>query len=68
MIARDMIIADVIRQHPETIAVFKKFGLDCSECQVAEYGNVGHGAQVHAIAVETLLSELNRAIAHRSDQ
>jgi hybrid cluster-associated redox disulfide protein len=46
MITKDMIIADVIRRHPETIEVFQKFGLSCMECQIAD--------------LEDLLRELNR--------
>jgi hybrid cluster-associated redox disulfide protein len=63
MITRDMIIEDVIQKHPETIAVFKKFGLDCNECQIAAYEEVEHGAGVHSIDVDSLLAELNRAIS-----
>ena len=63
MITRDMMIEDVIQKHPETIAVFKKFGLDCNECQIAAYEDVEHGAGVHSIDVEALLSELNRLVS-----
>ncbi len=62
MITKEMIIEEVMRQHPETIAVFRRFGLDCNECQIAAFEAVGHGAGVHAVDVEALLSELNRAI------
>ncbi|OHB32249.1 MAG: disulfide oxidoreductase [Desulfuromonadaceae bacterium GWC2_58_13] len=63
MITRDMMIEDVIQKHPETIAVFKKFGLDCNECQIAAYEDVEHGAGVHSIDVEALLAELNRLVS-----
>ena len=62
MITKDRIIEEVMRQHPETIAVFRRFGLDCNECQIAAFEEVGHGAGVHAVDVEALLTELNRAI------
>jgi hybrid cluster-associated redox disulfide protein len=63
MITRDMFIEEVIQKYPETIAVFKKFGLDCNECQIAAYEEVEHGAGVHSINVDTLLAELNRVIS-----
>ncbi len=63
MITRDMLIEEVIQKHPETIAVFKKFGLDCNECQIAAYAEVAHGADVHSVNVDTLLAELNRVIS-----
>lgn len=61
MITRDMIIEDVMRNHPATIAVFRRFGLDCNECQIAAFEEVERGADVHAVDVQTLLDELNKA-------
>ncbi len=62
MIRRDMTIEEIIRRYPQTVAVFKKFGLDCNECQIAAYEAVEHGAGVHRVDVEQLLKELNRVI------
>lgn len=62
MITRDMTIEEVIRKHPETIPVFRKFGLECMECQIAAFEAVEHGAGVHRVEVEKLIEELNRAI------
>jgi len=62
MITRDMKIADIIASHPETIDVFREFGLDCMECQIADYEEVEHGAGVHNVEVEQLLDALNKAI------
>lgn len=62
MITRDMTIEEVIRRHPETIPVFKKFGLDCMDCQIAAFEAVEHGAGVHQVDVDLLLEELNKAI------
>lgn len=65
MITGDMTIEEVIRRHPETIPVFKRFGLDCMDCQIATFEAVEHGAGVHRIDVETLLAELNKVIEAR---
>lgn len=62
MITRDMTIEDVIHQHPETIPVFRRFGLECMECQIAQFEALEHGAGVHHIDVEALLAELNRVV------
>jgi len=62
MITREMTIEEVIRRHPDTIPVFRKFGLDCMECQIAAFEAVEHGAGVHRVDVEKLLEELNKAI------
>ena len=62
MITKDMIIADIITQHPETLSVFKQFNLDCYECQIADLETLGHGAGVHKIVLADLLSSLNSVI------
>jgi hybrid cluster-associated redox disulfide protein len=54
-----MIIGDIIREHPETLSIFKKFNLDCYECQIADLETLEHGAGVHKVAVEELLNALN---------
>ena len=65
MITRDMTIEDVVRKHPETVEVFRRFGLDCMECQIAEFEAVEHGAGVHQVDVDKLMEELNKAIKKR---
>ena len=66
MIKPTMSFMEVIRTHPEVIRVFESFGLDCSECQMAEYEDIAQGAHVHGIDVELLVRELNRAIGSQS--
>jgi hybrid cluster-associated redox disulfide protein len=62
MIKREMTIAEIIAKHPETMPVFRSFGLDCMECQIADYEEVEHGAGVHNVDIEQLLKALNEAI------
>ena len=63
MITKDMKIGEVMARHPQTIPVFNAFGLDCRECQIAEYEEVEHGASVHGADIETLLEELNKVVS-----
>ena len=63
MITRDMIIADIIREHPGTLTVFKQYNLDCYECQIADLETIEHGAGVHKVAIDELLEALNRTIS-----
>ncbi|ORJ63620.1 DUF1858 domain-containing protein [Geothermobacter hydrogeniphilus] len=63
MISKEMTIGEIIRKHPQTISVFKKFGLDCNECQIAQFEAVEGGANVHHVDVDELLSELNQVIS-----
>jgi hybrid cluster-associated redox disulfide protein len=62
MITREMTIEEVIRRHPQTVAVFRRFGLSCMECQIAQFEAVEYGAGVHKVDVDQLLGELNKAI------
>ncbi|MDT8440788.1 MAG: DUF1858 domain-containing protein [Desulfuromonadales bacterium] len=62
MITRDMKIADIISRHPQTIEVFRRFGLECLECQIADFEEVEHGAGVHQVDLDELLAALNAAI------
>lgn len=63
MIDRNMTIEEIMHRYPQTVAVFKRFGLDCSGCQIAAYEAVEHGAGVHKVNIEELLTELNRVIS-----
>lgn len=62
MITQEMIIADIILQHPETLSVFKRYNLDCYECQIADLETLGHGAGVHKVDIDQLLVSLNDAL------
>ncbi len=63
MITKDMIIADIIREHPQTLQVFKRYNLDCYECQIADLETLEHGAGVHKVNIDDLLASLNSLIA-----
>lgn len=62
MITKDMIIADIIREHPQTLQVFKRYHLECYECQIADLETLEHGAGVHKVAIGDLLDALNRSL------
>lgn len=62
MIAKDMTIGEVISRYPQTISVFRKFGLECNECQIAAIEALEHGAGVHQVSLDELLEELNQVI------
>jgi len=63
MITRDMIIADIIREHPSTLPVFKRYNLDCYECQIADLETIEHGAGVHKVSIDELIDALNRSVS-----
>ncbi len=59
-ITADMIIHDVVSKYPQTVKVFQGHGLPCTACQVGARESVAGGARTHRLAVEALLSDLNR--------
>jgi len=63
MITKEMTIGDIIRRHPQTMAVFAKYGLTCSDCQIADLEELQHGAGVHKANMEQLLAELNELLS-----
>lgn len=63
MITKEMTISEILRSHPETIAIFQRYGLDCYDCQIAEFEQLEHGASVHKVDIDALLNELNIKIA-----
>lgn len=64
MLTAEMTIEEVMTRFPETIAVFRRFGLECNDCQIAAIEQIRHGASVHRVNVEELMQELNRATGH----
>lgn len=62
MITKEMLIGDIIRQHPETAQVFIRHQLECCECQLADLETLEHGAGFHRVAIDDLLAELNAAV------
>lgn len=62
-ITRDMTIAEVVQQYPQTVPVFLAHGLMCFGCAVARFENVEQGAAAHGINVEALMKDLNAAVS-----
>ena len=60
MITKEMTITQILRRYPETLPVFQRYGLDCYDCQIADFEQLEHGATVHKIDINTLIVELNR--------
>ena len=67
-IKADMAIGDVVSKYPSTIEVFFKHGLGCVGCAVARFENIQQGAMAHGIDVDTLIADLNQALANKETQ
>ncbi len=56
----NLIIATIIRKKPETIGVFKKFGMHCVGCAISAGETLEEAAKVHNVDLKKLLTELNK--------
>lgn len=61
-ITRDMSIASVVEQYPETVSVFQSAGMGCLGCAISHFENIEQGALAHGIDVNELLTQLNRVV------
>lgn len=61
MITKGMTLEEIARHHPRSLEIFKRFGLDCLDCQLAALGSLEHCAQFHNLDIEQLIQELNAA-------
>ena len=60
-ITKEMTIGEVVRQFPQTVEVFNRYGMGCLGCPATQFENVEQGAIVHGIDVEQLVKDLNEA-------
>lgn len=63
MITRDQSITDIVELYPETAEVFLKHGMHCFGCIAARFENIEDGALAHGIDVDSLMEDLNKAVA-----
>ncbi len=63
MITKDMIIGDVISEHPELVRTFFANGMMCIGCPASQGESIGAAAQVHGLDGDALVAALNEALA-----
>lgn len=62
-ITKDMSIVDVVQQYPQTVQVFRNYGMGCLGCAAARFENIEQGAAAHGIDVAALIDDLNKAVS-----
>lgn len=63
MITKDMIIGDVIQEHPELVRTFFANGMMCIGCPASQGESIEAASQVHGLDADTLVAALNEALA-----
>ena len=61
-INKDMTFNEVMRKYPDTVKVFRKYGMECVGCLGAEAESIEYGAIAHGVDADSLLEDLNKVI------
>lgn len=61
-ITADSIISDIVRVYPQTVPVFRSFGMGCLGCPSATGEAVHKAADIHGLNVNEILASLNKVI------
>jgi hypothetical protein len=62
-ITQDMSVPEVLAAHPQTAAVFRKYGIQAEGYKALEFENLFATARVHQLDLSALLSELNGSVS-----
>jgi len=65
-VTKDTNIAELLENHPETVEVFMKFGLQCAGCLAAAFDTLEQGAKAHGLSDETM-EEIMKALQKTID-
>ncbi|MDQ0508153.1 hybrid cluster protein-associated redox disulfide domain [Aedoeadaptatus ivorii] len=65
MITKDMLIGDLVRQHPEAIRTLMQFGMGCVGCPSSQMESLEEAAYVHGFDVDELMKSLNNTIENK---
>ena len=61
-ITKEMSIADIIEEYPQTREVFFDLGLGCVGCVASSFETLEEGLLAHDLDVEDALTKLNKSI------
>ena len=61
-ITAESIISDIVRIYPQTVPVFRSFGMGCLGCPSATGEAVSKAADIHGLNVNEILASLNKVI------
>ena len=62
VITKEMSIIEIVQSYPQTIEVFRSYGLGCIGCAAARFENLSQGAAAHGIDADALVADLNKAL------
>jgi len=66
LITKDMMIFQVLQEHPAAREVFAAHGMGCVECMGAMGETIANGARQHGLDLKALLKDLNALCVTRA--
>lgn len=70
-VTKDSPIGEVVKNHPEAVEVFLKYGLHCIGCPASMMETVGQGGAGHGMSEEEIakmVDEINQKIKAKEGQ
>jgi hybrid cluster-associated redox disulfide protein len=61
-VTKETSIREVVSKYPNTVSVFRKYGMGCFVCAAASYENIEQGAHAHEVDINVLLADINKTI------
>ena len=61
MITKEMLIGEIIKNHPEKVDIMLEHGMHCVGCHVATWETLEQAAQAHGLNIDELIKSLNRS-------
>ena len=61
-ITKEMTFNEVMRAFPDTVKVFRKYGMECIGCLGAEAESIEYGATAHGVDIDSLIEDLNNVL------
>ena len=58
-ITKEMSISEVVEIYPQTVGIFRNYGMGCFGCASARFENIEQGAAAHGINIDALITALN---------
>ncbi len=62
VIEKSMGIIEIVQKYPQTVEVFRNYGMGCLGCVASRFENLEQGATAHGIDVAELIAELNKVV------
>ena len=62
LMAVSSIGAIILKQYPEAVEVFQRYGMGCLGCAAARFENLEAGARVHGFDPDQMVADINAII------